>query len=171
MREAVSSNRSFYGGRVNLVQTSTRLVTAAAVVAATITGALAPADALPGREPARSEPALQTFALDPAPLGARIAAAASLAVDARHTEPFALLGATWADPRATLGATVEVRTHGIAGHWSAWRALDFDEPGAPTDHGRGSTDPVWVGNSDGVQAGWPRPTCAPTRSRPVCAST
>ena len=110
---------------MDLVQTSTRLVTAATVAAVAITGVVAPTDARPGRAPARSAPALQTFALERAPLGSRTAAAV-LAVGARRTEPFALLGATWADPHATLGTAVEVRTHGIAGRWTAWRALDFD---------------------------------------------
>ena len=150
---------------MDLVQTSTRLVTAATVAAVAITGVVAPTDARPGRAPVRSEPALQTFALERAPLGARTAAAV-LAVGARRTEPFALLGATWADPHATLGTAVEVRTHGIAGRWTAWRALDFDEPGAPQDHGRGSTDPIWVGDSDGVQA---RVAAADERSHPLPA--
>jgi hypothetical protein len=71
------------------------------------------------------------------------------------TRPFALLGATWADPRARLESTIEVRTRAEAdGRWTGWRPLDTDEPTAlsPTGPGRGSTDPVWVGNSDGVEA-------------------
>ena len=75
--------------------------------------------------------------------------AAGPAVAQRPTRPFALLGATWNDPRAGVGGTVEVRTHAVSGRWTRWQSLEVDESSGT---GRGSTDPLWVGDSDGVQA-------------------
>ncbi len=76
----------------------------------------------------------------------------------RATGPFSLVGATWADARERLTATVEVRTRPVAGQWTAWQPLEADNP-APAAPGsrdaaaaRGSTDPLWVGPSDGVEA-------------------
>jgi hypothetical protein len=80
----------------------------------------------------------------------------SRAGTARDTRPFSLLGATWTNPRAALGGRVEVRTRAAAdGRWTAWRTLESDGPDAagPGEPGaRGSTDPLWVGESDGVQS-------------------
>ncbi|MFJ9827310.1 N-acetylmuramoyl-L-alanine amidase [Streptomyces sp. NPDC101160] len=72
----------------------------------------------------------------------------------RTTEPFELLGVTWSDPYAELDGRIEVRTRDADdGEWSDWIALephpaDLDgrRPGAP-----GSTEPVWVGASDGAE--------------------
>ncbi|MGW5420326.1 N-acetylmuramoyl-L-alanine amidase [Streptomyces sp. NPDC003943] len=72
----------------------------------------------------------------------------------RSTEPFELLGVTWTDPYEELGGRIEVRTRDADdGEWSDWIALephpaDLDgrRPGAP-----GSTEPVWVGASDGAE--------------------
>ena len=106
-----------------------------------------------------TDPQLQTVDLLPTPgTGRTEAAAGPPAVAPRATRPFSLIGATWTDPHAALDGTVEVRTRSAAnGRWSAWRALDSDEPD-PADPGsadgpaRGSTDPLWVGPSDGVEA-------------------
>jgi N-acetylmuramoyl-L-alanine amidase-like protein len=131
---------------VSLIRTSTRVIAAAVVFGAAAglpTGA-APAHAQPGRAQATTEPALQTIGLTPGL--ARTAAPAT-----HDTHPFSLLGATWANPRTALGGTVEVRTRAAGdGRWGAWRALESDEPGEPG--GRGSTDPLWVGESTAVQA-------------------
>ncbi|MFJ8714770.1 peptidoglycan recognition protein [Streptomyces violaceus] len=76
----------------------------------------------------------------------------------RTTEPFSLVGVTWADPDAALDGTAYVRTRSReSGEWSAWRALDTDvrtpESGPDHDHSgvRGGTQPLWTGPSDGVQ--------------------
>ncbi|MGW0866705.1 N-acetylmuramoyl-L-alanine amidase [Streptomyces sp. NPDC002611] len=76
----------------------------------------------------------------------------------RTTEPFSMVGVTWADPDAALDGTAYVRTRSRAsGEWSAWRALDADvrmpESGPDRDHTgvRGGTQPLWTGPSDGVQ--------------------
>jgi hypothetical protein len=106
-----------------------------------------------------TDPQLQTVELLPAAGTARAEAAAGpRAVTPRSTRPFSLVGATWTDPRTALEGRVEVRTRSAAdGRWSAWRALDTDEPdpaesGSADDPARGSTDPLWVGPSDGVEA-------------------
>jgi hypothetical protein len=131
---------------VNLVQTSTRLLAATALAGATVTGVMI-----------RSHPAAVPAAAEPAPALQTVALTSDGFVTARFggasmpgTRPFALLGATWDDPGTRLASTVEVRTRAEAdGRWTGWRPLDQDEPSGP---GRGSTDPVWVGDSDGVQA-------------------
>jgi hypothetical protein len=94
-----------------------------------------------------------------APGAARIEATrGGMAVGQRTTQPFSMLGVTWANSRAVLDGTIEVRTRSAAdGSWSAWLPLESDEPDA-ADPGtepagrRGSTDPLWVGPSDGVEA-------------------
>ena len=67
------------------------------------------------------------------------------------TRPFSLLGISWADPRVRLGGTVHIRTRkiGFAG-WSSWQTVEVD--GTAQGDRRGSTDPLWVGPSDAVEA-------------------
>jgi SpoIID/LytB domain protein len=63
------------------------------------------------------------------------------------TSDFRLIGVTWAQG-PTTGVEVEVRTR-TAGTWSSWTPLeieDDDEGGVP------GTEPLWVGDSDGVAA-------------------
>jgi hypothetical protein len=79
---------------------------------------------------------------------------------ARDTRPFSLIGVTWADPAAQPHGTIQVRTRGAGtGRWGRWQSLEAD--GGVAGDRRGSTDPLWVGASDGVQArilaGGPRP--------------
>ncbi|RZU74200.1 N-acetylmuramoyl-L-alanine amidase [Micromonospora kangleipakensis] len=76
----------------------------------------------------------------------------------RDTERFAMVGVTWTDPQVDFKGTIDVRTHAVDGKWSGWRPLELDnhfgpEPGAEKTAGkaRGSTDPLWVGLSDGVE--------------------
>ena len=72
------------------------------------------------------------------------------------TAPFSMLGVTWADAHRPLGATAQVRTRSVAtGAWSAWRTLDTDDESGDGDEEnarsvRGSTDPLWVGTSNGI---------------------
>ncbi len=140
----------------------------AATLAVAATGG-APADAqyAPAEVPAApavpeqilTEPAtVRTIALR-AP-AARSAAAAdagdgtAAAVPAGPTAPFSMVGLTWTDPRAALGGTAQVRVRAVGGGWSAWQTLETDgEAMADGTAGtRGSSDPLWVGDSDGVQA-------------------
>ncbi|MFG3350210.1 peptidoglycan recognition protein [Streptomyces sp. NPDC048018] len=79
----------------------------------------------------------------------------------RDVRPFSLLGVVWDDVGAPLQGTVEVRTRTAAdGVWSDWQGVEThnDEHGADpgTAEGRsgalhGSTAPLWVGDSDGVE--------------------
>ncbi|RZU49233.1 N-acetylmuramoyl-L-alanine amidase [Krasilnikovia cinnamomea] len=154
-----------------MTRTSNRIVAAvtgaAVAITGTVTGTAAPAP--PAYAAPAAEPALQTLALPTTsgatPAGTSFAAPGTaraggtgLAVAPRVTKPFSLLGATWTDPQARLGGTVQVRTRAAAdGRWSAWRTLESDgtspaAPGSADAGGRGSTDPVWVGDSDAVEA-------------------
>ncbi|MFB7370759.1 N-acetylmuramoyl-L-alanine amidase [Streptomyces sp. NPDC056222] len=82
------------------------------------------------------------------------------ALPARRTEPFSMVGVTWADSRAELGGTAQVRTRdSVTGVWSGWRDLELDVrtpaieagAGAGVDGMRAGTQPLWTGPSDGVQ--------------------
>ncbi|MGW1433306.1 N-acetylmuramoyl-L-alanine amidase [Streptomyces sp. NPDC002431] len=74
----------------------------------------------------------------------------------RDTAAFSMLGITWSDPAARVTGAVEVRTRSAAtGKWTAWTPLETDRDGR-TEAGRsgtrGSTEPLWVGPSNGVEA-------------------
>ncbi|MEU9859431.1 peptidoglycan recognition protein [Streptomyces sp. NPDC047971] len=80
------------------------------------------------------------------------------ALAARSTAPFSMVGVTWADSRAELGGTAQVRTRDrVTGVWSGWRDLELDvrtpEIGTATEAAgaRAGTQPLWTGPSDGVQ--------------------
>ncbi|MFF5294254.1 N-acetylmuramoyl-L-alanine amidase [Paractinoplanes globisporus] len=95
------------------------------------------ASGLPGERPALAaeNPALQTIALAGAD-GAKQA-----------TRPFSLLGISWADPEKPAEGTFRVRTRRMGStRWTPWQTLEAD-----ADSG-GSTDPLWVGPSDAVEA-------------------
>ncbi|MCA2217716.1 N-acetylmuramoyl-L-alanine amidase [Jidongwangia harbinensis] len=135
------------------VPTIKRVMAAAAGLAVILTGTPAVASA---RTAPADGPALQTVPLTPA--AARSAAAGAPAVHPRATRPFSLIGATWTDPATRLPGTVRVRVRSAAdGRWSDWHELESDGR-SPADRagvdagGRGHTDPVWVGASDGVEA-------------------
>jgi hypothetical protein len=94
-----------------------------------------------------AEPALQTVPFER--LGR--SAAGSALVPEHATRPFSMLGVTWADPSAPVAGVVQVRTRAAAtGRWSGWQILESD--GSEAGDARGTTDPLWVGDSDGVQA-------------------
>ncbi|MFJ4011816.1 peptidoglycan recognition protein [Streptomyces sp. NPDC090026] len=79
----------------------------------------------------------------------------------RDVAPFSLLGLVWEDAAAELEGTVEVRTRSLAdGTWSAWQQVETHNADHAADPGteesaagrvRGSTAPLWVGPSDGVE--------------------
>ncbi|MEU4625515.1 N-acetylmuramoyl-L-alanine amidase [Actinoplanes sp. NPDC023801] len=109
---------------------------------------------------ARTQPVLQTFGLTERP-GMRLAATGRVArprtaeLAKRATEPFSLVGVTWTDPRTAPRGAIEVRTRQRGtGTWSSWQLLETDNPDASSGGPgvRGSSDPLWVGPSDGVQA-------------------
>ncbi|MGW0825014.1 N-acetylmuramoyl-L-alanine amidase [Streptomyces sp. NPDC002845] len=76
---------------------------------------------------------------------------ASAELGRRDTEPFSMLGVTWANPGDEVAGTVEVRTRAAgSGTWSSWLELDGDGPGE-SGADRAGTEPAWVGLSDGVE--------------------
>ncbi|MFJ7252022.1 peptidoglycan recognition protein [Streptomyces sp. NPDC098085] len=79
----------------------------------------------------------------------------SASLGKRDTAPFSMLGVTWTDPGAKVTGAVEVRTRSAAdGNWTSWLPLETDVDGR-TETGRagvrGSTEPRWVGPSNGVE--------------------
>lgn len=129
----------------HLFRRTARAVTTTAIALATL-GLTSPAT------PAAQIPeGVRSIALPGAEPGHR-------SLPARRTEPFSMVGVTWADPRAQLGGTAEVRTRDSAtGVWSGWRSLELDvrTPEVGTDAAAGEvragTQPLWTGPSDGVQ--------------------
>ncbi|MET9105429.1 peptidoglycan recognition protein family protein [Streptomyces zhihengii] len=91
----------------------------------------------------------------------RARGAAPQGLPRRAVEPFSLLGLVWENAAAELDGTVEVRTRAVAtGAWTAWQQVETHngdhaaDPGtAESESGRvrGSTAPLWVGASDGVE--------------------
>ncbi|MGW9038450.1 N-acetylmuramoyl-L-alanine amidase, partial [Streptomyces sp. NPDC055721] len=79
----------------------------------------------------------------------------------RDVRPFSLVGVVWDDPAAALHGTVQVRTRATGGAtWSEWQDVEThnDEHGADPETAegaaralKGSTAPLWVGDSDGVE--------------------
>ncbi|RFU87912.1 N-acetylmuramoyl-L-alanine amidase [Streptomyces triticagri] len=75
--------------------------------------------------------------------------------------PFSLVGVVWDNPGTELAGRVEVRTRSKdTGAWSAWQQLETHNQEHAADSGteegtatgrRGSTAPLWVGASDGVE--------------------
>ncbi|MGW6355026.1 peptidoglycan recognition protein family protein [Streptomyces sp. NPDC055092] len=98
----------------------------------------------------------------------------------RDVHPFSLVGVVWDDPAAALEGRVQVRTRakGTA-DWSGWQEVETHngdhapDPGtAERDSGRlrGSTAPLWVGASDGVEVRV-RPQAAPAHRAPAPAGS
>ncbi|MEU0271816.1 peptidoglycan recognition protein [Streptomyces sp. NPDC006307] len=79
----------------------------------------------------------------------------------RDVRPFSLVGVVWDDPDDELHGTVQVRTRATStGKWSGWQAVETHNHAHAADLGtperesasvRGSTAPLWVGDSDGVE--------------------
>ncbi|MFI0366279.1 peptidoglycan recognition protein [Actinomadura sp. 1N219] len=69
-----------------------------------------------------------------------------------RTEPFSLVGVTWDKPREDLRGTVRLRTRDArTGAWSGWRSVEPNLADAPEKGGRGGTNGLWVGPSNGVE--------------------
>ncbi|MDQ0813055.1 uncharacterized protein with LGFP repeats [Streptomyces sp. B3I7] len=94
----------------------------------------------------------------------------------REVRPFSLVGVVWDDPGAALHGTVQVRTRATATHeWSGWQEVDTHNDDHAADPGtaesrsgrvRGSTAPLWVGDSDGVEVRV-RPAAEPGAAAPA----
>ncbi|MGW4163254.1 peptidoglycan recognition protein family protein [Streptomyces sp. NPDC004788] len=154
-------------------------VTCAAALALPLSLATAnPAGARPAAatsSPASAQPAspelagstqslpLEPLAPDGAPRGrgSVFAAPAERGLTRREVRPFSLVGVVWDDARVPLHGSVQVRTRAAAdGAWSQWQDVEThnEEHGADpnTAEGRsgarhGSTAPLWVGDSNGVE--------------------
>ncbi|MBW5255135.1 N-acetylmuramoyl-L-alanine amidase, partial [Streptomyces sp. P01-B04] len=93
--------------------------------------------------------------------GAPAAAAAEQGLPERDVQPFSLVGVVWDDVDTELHGTAQVRTRATGtDRWSDWQDLEThnaehsaDAGTAERDSGaaRGSTAPLWVGDSDGVE--------------------
>ncbi|MDJ0460357.1 N-acetylmuramoyl-L-alanine amidase [Streptomyces sp. H27-C3] len=131
-------------------------VASPATPAATVSAPAPANEALPG--------STQSLPLAPlAPRGERSAspAATPQGVAERDVQPFSLVGVVWDDAATELDGTVQVRTRAAGkGTWSTWQHVETHnsehaaDPGtAERDSGkvRGSTAPLWVGASDGVE--------------------
>ncbi|MFJ8861226.1 N-acetylmuramoyl-L-alanine amidase [Streptomyces sp. NPDC102451] len=76
------------------------------------------------------------------------------ALSRRTTETFGMLGVSWPDADAEVKGTIEARTRSTeTGRWSDWITLEPYLPGLDGERPseRGSTEPVWVGRSDGAE--------------------
>ncbi|MET7763679.1 N-acetylmuramoyl-L-alanine amidase [Streptomyces sp. NPDC005393] len=137
--------------------------------------ALNPAPAHARAEPAGLQGGIQSLPLLPldGDRGA-VAPGRDRGAAAQSVRPFSLVGVVWDHPSADLRAQVQVRTRATgSGVWSPWRDLqpygeEAPDPDSPERQGvraHGGTAPLWVGDSDGVQArvhpGVPDPVSGP----------
>ncbi|MFF4171003.1 N-acetylmuramoyl-L-alanine amidase [Streptomyces sp. NPDC001744] len=150
--------------------TSSLAVTCAAALALPVSSAAPAAAGVTGQPPAVSAPppspdmpgSTQSLPLSPPGPSSRAGGGSGeQGVVRRDVRPFSLVGVVWDDPSVPLRGTVQVRTRATGGGaWSEWQDVEThnDEHGADpgTREGaarglRGSTAPLWVGDSDGVE--------------------
>jgi len=77
-------------------------------------------------------------------------------LEQRSTTGYSLVGVTWRAGSAPDDVQVQVRSHDASG-WTSWQDLAFEptEGPAPAEEDatvRDGTEPLWVGDADGVQA-------------------
>ncbi|WP_307135955.1 peptidoglycan recognition protein family protein [Streptomyces aurantiacus] len=115
--------------------------------------------------PPSSAPSSAPFSSSPStPSGDRTlppAAAPAQGLARRDVRRFSLVGIVWDDPESELHGRVQVRTRAAGTtKWSAWQdvdthnhehAADPDTTERASGRVRGSTAPLWVGDSDGVE--------------------
>ncbi|MFF3613389.1 peptidoglycan recognition protein [Streptomyces sp. NPDC002580] len=138
-------------------------VTCAAALALPLT---LPAPAQAGTPGSPSEAAVpgSTRSLPLVPLSGERAlgpAASEQGLARRDVKPFSLVGIVWDDPDSELNGRVQVRTRAVGtDRWSDWQdvdthnhehAADPDTAEGTSRRVRGSTAPLWVGDSDGVE--------------------
>ncbi|MEU1491247.1 peptidoglycan recognition protein [Streptomyces sp. NPDC005776] len=127
----------------------------------------AAAGSVPARasEPAHVPGSTQSLALNPMsspPVRATgEPAAAEQGLPERDVQPFSLVGVVWDDVDTELHGTAQVRTRATGtDRWSQWQDLETHNAEHSADAGteeresgaaRGSTAPLWVGDSDGVE--------------------
>ncbi|MEU3184262.1 peptidoglycan recognition protein [Streptomyces sp. NPDC006923] len=110
-----------------------------------------------------AEPPGSTQSLPLAPLGRNraLGSAAQQGVTRRDVGSFSLLGLVWESADEELDGKVQVRTRASGTRrWSPWQELETHNHEHGADRGteerdsgtvRGSTAPLWVGGSDGVE--------------------
>ncbi|WP_405663270.1 peptidoglycan recognition protein [Streptomyces sp. NBC_01166] len=139
----------------------------------------APAPAAPAQAPvaqapaaAPAEPAGSTQSMPLRPLPGAVPRATGTPTESMHpadaqgllrrdSHRFSLIGVVWDDADAELHGTVQVRTRATGTtKWSGWQSLETHNTDHAADSGsperesgtvRGSTAPLWVGDSDGVE--------------------
>lgn len=95
-----------------------------------------------------------------APRSSQASSATVRGLSPRDAHRFSLVGVVWDDVDTELHGTVQVRTRATAtGRWSGWQDLETHNADHAADAGsaergsgtvHGSTAPLWVGDSDGV---------------------
>ncbi|WP_328944378.1 peptidoglycan recognition protein [Streptomyces sp. NBC_00250] len=142
-------------------------VSLAAPAAAAVPSALGLPPAASAQPPAPEVPgATQSLPLEPwgdsdRALGGGTDDTGAQGLTRRDVRPFSLVGVVWDDPTAALHGVVQVRTRATGGDaWSDWQDVEThnEEHGADPDTAegagralKGSTAPLWVGDSDGVE--------------------
>ncbi|MEU1201767.1 peptidoglycan recognition protein [Streptomyces sp. NPDC005813] len=121
-----------------------------------------PTPAQAGPSAGTSEAAVpgSTRSLPLVPLTGTRSAAHAQGLTRRDVRPFSLVGVIWDDPSSELHGRVQVRTRATGtGRWSGWQDVETHNTHGPdpdTAEGEsarmhGSTAPLWVGDSDGVE--------------------
>ncbi|WP_328327203.1 MULTISPECIES: N-acetylmuramoyl-L-alanine amidase [unclassified Streptomyces] len=145
----------------------------ASVLSASIAVACAAALALPTAAPAGAttpradSPATpfpgstQSLRLDQVSADRSTDTSAVAGLSRQKVKPFSLVGVVWNDKNAHLNGTVQVRTRHVGSKaWTGWQSVQAENDGHAPDPAtaeaessavRGSTAPLWVGNSDAVQ--------------------
>jgi hypothetical protein len=147
------------------------LVLWTAFVAMTGTFLVLPVYAAPGPEPVPVDTSTTDVAMgsvaDPAPaaevaegltepVGGVPETTPALTVRRTGTEPFSMVGVTWAYDAGVIDTVVQVRVQDAGGDWGEWTTLEVEaeqERDAAADAPvRGGTSPLWTGPSTGVEA-------------------
>lgn len=139
-------------------------VTCAAALALPLTLPATPAKAGPSTLTSEAAAPGSTQSLPLVPLTRKRSlgpAAPTQGLARRNVRPFSLVGVVWDDPGSELNGRVQVRTRAAGtGDWSDWQdveahndehAADPDTAESASSRVHGSTAPLWVGNSDGVE--------------------
>ncbi len=123
---------------------TTLLITTAALLATLVSP---PGVALPAEPPVPQRTQVSEIPL------ADAVPARPTRLTARASARFSLLGVTW-ERRTGAGVLVQVRVRSATG-WTGWQQLAVDDGHGPEDAhtaGRDGTEPLWVGEADGVEA-------------------
>ncbi|WOX22533.1 FG-GAP-like repeat-containing protein [Streptomyces solicathayae] len=117
--------------------------------AGVVTVAVANPSDEPPKPPSARKGGVFDYALEATAVGKRELASTD-------TKTFSMVGVSWDSAKAKFDGAVEVRTRSVeTGKWSGWQHLErsADQPeGSDLAGVRGSTEPLWVGASNGAQA-------------------